>query len=238
MLYHHKTKQTPWPLVCKWTIPQKLALNCVDKWRSLSQYSYITIYENYVRFDVFTAVTIKNVIFWDVMLCLVRTEVLEEFITPIFKVRRITKLGTMLAVTINCSMLRKWDESNWMECTSWWMGKIASCNGVSIVVFICYHRGIVKGCCIAVDVTELSCAGDLRFSQQWLWRMPSSGMLCCVTPATSGWQESPSSLIVVTLMMEVLSSSDTSVLTRVTCRNIPENAILLTNVGVYHNGIG
>jgi hypothetical protein len=54
------------------------------------------------RFEVFTAVTMKNSVFTDVTLvCLVRTDVSEEHISFIIGSERIYESGTALAVTSN-----------------------------------------------------------------------------------------------------------------------------------------
>jgi hypothetical protein len=39
-----------------------------------------------VRFEVFTAVTMKNAVFWDVAPCILLTDVSEERIASIFRV--------------------------------------------------------------------------------------------------------------------------------------------------------
>jgi hypothetical protein len=53
-----------------------------------------------VRFEVFTAVTMKNGVFWDVTPCaLVRTDVSEEPSASFIRVTRIGELGTTQAAT-------------------------------------------------------------------------------------------------------------------------------------------
>jgi hypothetical protein len=55
-----------------------------------------------VRFEVFTAVTMKNGVFWDVTPCgSVRTDVSEEPGASFIRVTRISELGTTLAATSN-----------------------------------------------------------------------------------------------------------------------------------------
>jgi hypothetical protein len=52
----------------------------------------------YVRFEAFTAVTMKNAVFWNVTPCgsIVKTDILEERTASIFRVTKIVELGTTL----------------------------------------------------------------------------------------------------------------------------------------------
>jgi hypothetical protein len=59
-----------------------------------------------VKFEVFTAVTMKNGVFWDVTPCdSLRTDVSEELSASFIRGTRIDELGTKLAVTSNQRML-------------------------------------------------------------------------------------------------------------------------------------
>jgi hypothetical protein len=65
------------------------------------------IFHSYVRFEVFTAVTKKNGVFWDVTPCgCLRTDVSEELSAFIIGVTRIDELETTLALTSNKVCLR------------------------------------------------------------------------------------------------------------------------------------
>jgi hypothetical protein len=56
----------------------------------------------FVRFEVFTAVTMKNGVFW-----VVRTDVSEEPGTSFIRVTKIGELGTTQAATSNRRTLRR-----------------------------------------------------------------------------------------------------------------------------------
>jgi hypothetical protein len=58
-----------------------------------------------VRFEVFTAVIMKNGAFWDVRgVVLIRTDVSEELSVSFIRATRIGELGTTIALTSN----RQW----------------------------------------------------------------------------------------------------------------------------------
>jgi hypothetical protein len=80
------------------SLPQfRIALNK----NNISKYMYI-------RYEFFTAVTMKNGVFWDVShVALVRTGIWEELSASFSRVTRIDELGTTLAITSNRRMLRR-----------------------------------------------------------------------------------------------------------------------------------
>jgi hypothetical protein len=61
----------------------------------------------YVRFEVLTAVTMKNAVFWDVTpLVLVKTDVSEELSASIIRVTRIGKLGMLHSSCLDFYIIR------------------------------------------------------------------------------------------------------------------------------------
>jgi hypothetical protein len=61
-----------------------------------------------VKFEVFTAVTMKNGVLWELRcVALVRTDVSVEHRATVLRMSRIGELGTMVAVTSNRRTLRR-----------------------------------------------------------------------------------------------------------------------------------
>jgi hypothetical protein len=121
-------------------------------------------------------------------------------------------------------------------------GRVSGCIFCAFMPWLQWWNHVCQSTHISIIFMSLKHPNGLLVT----WRMASSGMLCRVAlvrttdarceeilflrgvrwlPATASVV--PSSPILVTLMNEALSSSETSVLTRATRRNIPEDAILL-----------
>jgi hypothetical protein len=73
---------------------------CKSKWGATWKKSSVSGLENWVRFEIFTAVIMKNGVSGMLhRVALVRTDVSEELSASIIKVTRIGELGTTIAVT-------------------------------------------------------------------------------------------------------------------------------------------
>jgi hypothetical protein len=74
----------------------------------ISKYPRIKLHIFYVSFEVLTAVTMKNGVFWDVTPCgSCKNRVSEVLSASFIRVTRIVELGTTLAVTSNRGTLRR-----------------------------------------------------------------------------------------------------------------------------------
>jgi hypothetical protein len=128
---------------------------------------------------------------------------LGELVASIISVTRICELGTTLAVTNNRSTLRRsaiWDRKDQNELQDW---GFETGRGKQVVTWV---------------VREMFLGQTLKWDS-----IVSGGGHASVASYCQLLLSSP---ILVTLMMVATRSSETSVLTGVTRRNIPEDGIL------------
>jgi hypothetical protein len=176
-----------------------------------------------VRFEVFTAVTVKNPDLWDVML---------------FVSCKCRRFGGMCRLHYQGDKIRRtrnvssnWEPKHGAKKCSALLCYAVLCYAMLCSAMLCYALLCYALLCYAVLCCAMLCYAVLCCAML-CYAMLCYALLCCIASlgrllrliVTSNVV--PRSPILVTVMMEAIHSSGTSVLTRATRPNIQEDRIL------------